>query len=265
MRYSAAAARVLGLYDGIPTNTQGGYWHKNKYPNEIWLDGLYMAEPFLARYGAANSDCGDFCFAMPVFQMSLLAEHVRLPSGLFLHGWDEDKNAAWCSGDCKGTGLSPEVWSRAMGWFAMALVDTLKYLPDTHAERPTLEQLLQELAEGVAANQDSASGLWCQVVDKCNDSANWLESSGSAMLIYALKRGVEMGVLDNGYLTVALDAWNGLIENMISKQGSQPVIAGAAKGMSIQSSYDAYTAIPRLSNSAHGLCAVLLAAAAMEY
>jgi unsaturated rhamnogalacturonyl hydrolase len=267
-QYATAASNVQSIYESIPSNTQGGFWHKDNYPNEMWLDGLYMAQPFLARFGDMDSSCGDFCFDTPVFQMTLLADRVRLSGGLFLHGWDEDKNAAWCVGTCAGdtgTGLSPEVWSRATGWFAMALVDTIRYMPAGNTGRETLSALLSEVAEGIAATQDPSSGLWCQVLDKCDQSDNWLESSGSAMFIYALKRGVDLGVLDASYIDVAVIAWEGLTTEMISESGGQPTIDNAAKGMSIQQDYAAYTAIERLSNSPHGLCGVLLAASAMEY
>ena len=266
-RYRTAAAAVHDLFATFPTNGEGGFWHKQSYPNEMWLDGIYMAEPFLARYGAATS-CGAACFDTPVAQVTLLASHARLASGLLLHGWDWDKNATWCTGACAGSagsGLSPEVWSRALGWYAMALVDLLEVLPATHAGRAPLLSLLGGLATGARNSQDAATGLWCQVVDNCATAGNWTESSGSAMLVYALKTGADRGYLDASFLPVAARAWTGLKANKVGSDATGPTIIDAADGMSIQSTFAAYVAIARRTNSYHGLCGIQLAAAAMEY
>jgi unsaturated rhamnogalacturonyl hydrolase len=267
-RYQTAAATVRNMYASFPTNADGGFWHKQTYPNEMWLDGIYMAEPFLTKFGAANPSCGAYCNDTPVAQATLLATHVQLASGLLLHGWDYDHNATWCLGTCagtSGTGLSPEVWSRATGWYSAALVDILQYLPATHAGRADLIALLQGIAAAAKQNQDLATGLWCQVVDKCSLTDNWPESSGTGLLVYAIKTGVDRGYLDASHLAVAQKAWNGLVANEFGSDAAGPIINGAADGMSIQSSYAAYVAIPKKSNSYHGLCAVQLAAAAMEY
>jgi len=267
-RYRTAAAAVHDLFATFPTNGEGGFWHKQTYPNEMWLDGIYMAEPFLARYGAANGSCGAACFDTPVAQTTLIASHARLASGLLLHGWDWDKNAAWCTGACAGaagTGLSPEVWSRALGWYAMALVDLLEVLPATHAGRAQLLSLMSGLATAARNSQDAATGLWCQVVDKCATAGNWTESSGSAMLVYALKTAVDHGYLDASFLPVATRGWTGLKAGKVGSDAMGPTIIDAADGMSIQPTFAAYVAIARRTNSYHGLCAIQLAAAAMEY
>lgn len=268
MRYQTAAATVRGMFAVFPVNGDGGYWHKQTYPNEMWLDGIYMAEPFLVNYGAANASCGAFCNDTPVTQATLLASHARLASGLLLHGWDFDHNAAWCTGACAGTtgtGLSPEVWGRALGWYAMSLVDILSVLPGAHPGHASLSTLLTSLAAGAKGAQDPASGLWCEVIDQCAQAGNWTESSGSGMLIYALKVGVDRGYLDPSYLSVAQKAWQGLQAQKIGSDATGPTINDAADGASIQPSYAAYVAIAKVSNSYHGLCAVQLAAAAMEY
>lgn len=267
-RYRTAATAAHDLFATFPTNGEGGFWHKQTYPNEMWLDGIYMAEPFLARYGAANPSCGAACFDTPVAQATLLASHVRLSSGLLLHGWDWDHNATWCTGACAGsggTGLSPEVWSRALGWYAMALVDLLEVLPAAHPGRASLLSLLGGLATGAKNSQDPSTGLWCQVVDKCASAGNWTESSGSAMLVYALKIGADRGYIDASFLAVAARAFTGLKANKVGSDATGPTIIDAADGMSIQSTFAAYVAIARRTNSYHGLCAIQLAAAAMEY
>jgi unsaturated rhamnogalacturonyl hydrolase len=267
-RYRTAATIVRDMFSKFPVNGEGGFWHKQTYPNEMWLDGIYMAEPFLAKYGAANASCGAYCSDTPVTQATLLSGHVRLASGLLLHGWDWDGNAAWCGGACagaSGTGLAPEVWSRALGWYAMALVDILQFLPAGHAGRPSLLSLLSGIAEGAKATQDATTGLWCQVVDKCGEPDNWTESSGSGMLIYAIKTGVDRGDLDAGYLTMVQKAWQGLKDTKVGSDALGPTINDAADGTSILLNYAGYVAIAKKTNSYHGLCAIQLAAAAMEY
>jgi unsaturated rhamnogalacturonyl hydrolase len=268
VRYSTAATAVRNMFTNFPTNGDGGFWHKHLYPNEMYLDGIYMAEPFLIKYGSMNASCGAFCQDTPVAQATLVASHVQLDSGLMLHGWDYDHNAAWCLGDCagpSGTGLSPEVWSRGLGWYSAALVDILEYLPETHTGRPQLLSLLQGIASGAKEFQDKTTGLWCQVMDKCALSDNWTESSGTAMLVYALKTGVDRGYLDPSYLDVANNAWSGLKANKIGSDQYGPILNDTADGMAVQSSYANYVAIAKKSNSYHGLCAIMLAAAAMEY
>ena len=267
-RYRTAATIVRDMFSRFPVNGEGGFWHKQTYPNEMWLDGIYMAEPFLAKYGAANASCGAYCNDTPVTQATLLSGHVRLASGLLLHGWDWDGNAAWCGGACagaSGTGLAPEIWSRALGWYAMALVDILDFLPAGHAGRPSLLSLLSGIAAGAKATQDATTGLWCQVVDKCAEAGNWTESSGSGMLVYAIKTGVDRGDLDAGYLTMVQKAWQGLKDTKVGSDAIGPTINDAADGSSIQPSYASYLAIAKKINSYHGLCAIQLAAAAMEY
>jgi unsaturated rhamnogalacturonyl hydrolase len=267
-RYANAASIVRKMFDAFPVNGDGGYWHKQSYPNEMWLDGIYMAEPFLVSYGAQNSACGAFCNDTPVKQATLLASHTQQGSGLLLHGWDFDHNASWCTGACagtNGTGLSPAVWGRALGWFAMSLVDILPVLPSAHPGHASLLALLASLAAGAQSTQDPATGLWCEVVDQCSKSDNWTESSGSGMLIYALKVGVARGYLEASYGAVAERAWQGLKAKKIGSDALGPTIKDAADGASIQASYAGYIAIPKVVNSYHGLCAVQLAAAAMEY
>ena len=125
--------------------------------------------------------------------------------------------------------------------------------------------LLSGVAEGAKNTQDATTGLWCQVVDKCAEPGNWTESSGSGMLVYAIKTGVDRGYLDARYLTVVQKAWQGLKDTKVGSDAIGPTINDAADGSSIQASYASYLAIAKKTNSYHGLCAIQLAAAAMEY
>jgi rhamnogalacturonyl hydrolase YesR len=264
-KYKTAADSIRARYDTIPKNADGGFWHKQTYPNQMWLDSIYMGEPFLVRYAALGT-CGTYCDDTVYKQMLLLSDHVRDAStGLLYHAWDDSpagQKAAWANAT---TGRSPSVWGRALGWYAMALVDLLPDLP-AGAQHDQLLAILQGLATGLKNTQDATTGLWYQVVDQGSKSDDWLESSGSGMFVYTLKVGVNRGYLDSSYLTVASKGWQGMMSKVTGGTGT-PSITGAVKGMGVQNNYAAYVAttlMPLLTDSPHGLCAILLAAAEME-
>jgi unsaturated rhamnogalacturonyl hydrolase len=258
-RYARAARCLRARVDRFPRNKAGGFWHKQKYPEEMWLDGLYMAEPFLVRYARDFSEPSLYDEA--VRQIRLAAEHTRVPGGLFRHAWDEDRNATWAD---PATGVSPEVWGRAMGWFVMALVDILADLPPDHPGRSELVALLREAAGGIRATQDPKSGLWFQVLDKRDHPDNWLETSASGMFVYALSKGVALGVLDGSFTGVTRAGEAGLLDRISDDSVGRPVVAGAVEGMSVQKDLAGYLSRRRLANSPHGLCAALLATSAVE-
>ena len=150
-RYKAAAKTVREAFDRIPKNADGGFWHKSQYPNEMWIDGIYMGQPFLVNYGRLFDDAA-FGNDMAVFQSTLAARHCLDPkTGLLYHAWDQDRNATWA--DPK-TGRSPIIWGRGMGWFVMAMVDILEQLPPSHPGYPRLHELLKGNVAGLAAAQD---------------------------------------------------------------------------------------------------------------
>ena len=259
-KYAKAAHWLRQRFDSFPRNSAGGFWHKQKYPDEMWLDGIYMAEPFLVRYGRLFAEPG-FCFETAVTQTLLVGARTRIGNGLFVHAWDADRNAAWAD---PATGRSPEVWGRAMGWYVMALVDLLAELPPEHPGHARLRDLLREAAAGLRRTQDPDTGLWFQVLDKGDRPDNWLEASASAMFVYALKRGADDGLLDPGYAEVARNGWNGLLDRFVEDTPVELAVTGAVEGMSVQNDFAGYVARKRLTNSWHGLCGVLLAASAME-
>ena len=204
-KYKTAADLIRARYDTIPKNPDGGFWHKQTYPNQMWLDSIYMGEPFLVRYAALGT-CGTYCSDTVYTQMLLLAQHVRDTStGLLYHAWDDSPSmkAAWANAT---TGRSPSVWGRALGWYAMALVDLLPDLP-AGAQHDQLLAILQGLAIGLKNTQDATTGLWYQVVDQGSKTDDWLETSGSGMFVYTLKVAVNRGYIDSSYLTVANKGW----------------------------------------------------------
>jgi unsaturated rhamnogalacturonyl hydrolase len=261
-KYKAAAKTVRDCYDKIPRNAEGGFWHKEIYPNEMWVDGIYMAEPYLVHYARLFGDAA-FCRDTAVVQTTLIAKHAFDPKAkLPYHGWDQDRNAQWVNPE---TGLSPIFWSRGTGWFAMALVDILEYLPKKHPGYASLRELLKNLVEGVKNVQDPKTGLWFQVLDKGGQAGNWIETSGSGMFIYALRKAVRLKYIDARYREVAEKAWKGLQSYVERDDKGMPVITEAVRGMGVQANYDRYVGFERLKNSTHGLMAVQLAASEMEW
>ncbi|MEN6478587.1 MAG: glycoside hydrolase family 88 protein [Anaerolineales bacterium] len=259
-RYLTAARTIADdLLADHPRNAAGGFWHKDIYPEQMWLDGVYMAGPFLAQLGALTGEAayGDAAAE----QALLLAEHTQDPAtGLLYHAWDASGQAAWAAPD---TGRSPVVWLRAMGWYTMALVDMLQALPADHPSREALLAVLQSAAAGLADAQDRETGLWFQVVDQPDLPGNWVETSGSAMVIYALRKGVDADLLPARYGVVAARGWAGLQRQVTLGADGRPSITGAVEGMGVQPDAAAYVAKRRLTDSPHGLLGILLAATAM--
>src|ERR1700722_18955934 len=194
-KYAKAAKFLHDQLALQPRTASGAYWHKQIYPNQIWLDGAYMAEPFRAAYAATFQEPGDFDDIAK--QLLLMDEHMRVAStGLLKHGWDESKQMAWAD---KATGLSPEVWARAMGWYAMALVDVLDWFPKDHPQYSALVAALNRTDAAIVKVQDAQTGLWWQVVDGGDKSGNYPEASASCMFVYSLAKGVRMGYLPQNY------------------------------------------------------------------
>jgi unsaturated rhamnogalacturonyl hydrolase len=258
-RYATAAGQVYDRLLAMPRNADGGFWHKDRYPNEMWADSIYMGGRFAATYGKV--------FAVPAAtdtaatQTLLFTAHA-MPAGTSLprHAWDYDRNAAWAD---PTTGLSPIVWNRATGWYAMSLVDQLAAMPGTDPHRADLLAALRRVAAGLAAGQDPATGLWWQVLDQPTGAGNFLESSGSGFFVYALAEGVRLGLLDPAYQVTAAAGWQGLTSRITTAADGGMVIGDAVEGMGVAASYSAYVDHRRLSNSPHGLMAVMLAATAM--
>jgi len=266
-RYLTAATTLYQQLLHQPRTPSGGFWHKQRYPNQMWLDGLYMAEPFYAEY-ASLSHHPD-AFQDITHQFVLMEEHARDPkTGLLYHGWDESKQERWAN---KATGLSSQFWGRAMGWYMMALVDTISYYPDDDPGRKQLIGMLERDAAAVARYQDGASGLWYEVLDKAGTKGNYLESSASCMFVYALARGVRQGYLPQRYLANAERGYQGILSHFIQTgPGDDVSLTGTVKVGGLggdpyrDGSYAYYLSEKIATNDAKGVGAYLLAGAEME-
>jgi unsaturated rhamnogalacturonyl hydrolase len=229
----------------------------------MWLDSIYMAEPFLAKYGSLFP-CATFCRDTVVQQIALLTTHVRdAATGLLYHAWDQDKNATWAVNTTDGR--SPVIWGRALGWYAMSLVDIVPLLPAGDPGAAQMLDTLRSLAAALERTQDPTTGLWRQVIDRGTQADDWLETSGSGMFVYALRVAIRRGYLDAAtYQRVADAGWRGMQSMVTMDAAGLPVINGAVQGMGVQVDYANYVNKQRLSNSSHGLCSILLAASEME-
>jgi unsaturated rhamnogalacturonyl hydrolase len=211
-KYRKAADLLREQLRQQPRTKEGGFWHKKRYPYQMWLDGLYMAEPFYAEYSATYAEPGNF--EDIINQFVWMERHGRdAKTGLLYHGWDESRAQKWANPQ---TGQSPNFWSRAMGWYAMALVDALDYVPADHSRRAELVQILARLMPAVVRFQDGASGCWYQVTDRGGSAGNYLEASGTAMFVYALAKGVRLGYLPASMLGAARKGHAGMLKNFIS-------------------------------------------------
>jgi rhamnogalacturonyl hydrolase YesR/beta-xylosidase/lysophospholipase L1-like esterase len=194
-----------------PRTKEGGFWHKKRYPYQMWLDGLYMGSPFLAQYAKTFNEPA--LFNDVVNQFVWMESHARDPkSGLLYHGWDESRQQKWANPE---TGLSSEFWGRAMGWYAMALVETLDFVPLDHPRRRELIGILQRLAEAIVKVQDPKTGVWWQVLDKGGREGNYLEASVSVMFSFALLKGARLGYLDAKYRDAGRRAYEGVLRQFI--------------------------------------------------
>lgn len=211
-RYKKAAESLREQMKTHPRTSEGGFWHKKRYPHQMWLDGLYMGSPFLAQYAQLFGEPA--LFDDVTLQIKLIDRHLYdAKTGLYYHGWDEQRAQSWAN---KTTGLSPNFWSRAIGWYAMAIVDDLDYVPVSHPDIDEVVNILHKVARGIAKYQDPKTGLWWQVTDQGPRKGNYLEASGSSMFVYALAKGVNKGYLPRDELeAVILKGYEGLVRDLV--------------------------------------------------
>lgn len=220
-KYRLALARLRQQLRQHPRTSEGGFWHKQRYPSQMWLDGLYMGAPFLARYARVFGEPA--AFDDVVRQFVLMERHARdEQTGLLYHGWDESRKQKWAD---PRTGRSPAFWGRAVGWFAMGLIEALDELPADHPGRAQLVGILKRLAEAVVRVQDPKSGVWYQVLDQGGREGNYLEASASTMLSFVLMKAARMGYLETKYGEAGRRAYEGVLKEFVEvDQGGRVTI-----------------------------------------
>jgi len=257
-RYHKALHYLVPLIKNWKTNPSGGFWHKEHYPNQMWLDSLYMGGPIAVQYGKTFGD-PDY-FDLIAHQAILMEKHTKDPrTGLLYHGWDESKQAKWAD---PVTGCAPEFWGRAIGWFPVALLEIFEHLPEDHKDKPKLVSILQDLLIALVKFQDE-SGLWYQVVDKGDRPDNWLEVSCSALYVQAIAKAVRKGYLDPKYMEYAWKGYRGVIDTLRFDDNGHLVISKICIGTGI-GDYAHYIARPTSENDLHGAGAFILMCAEMN-
>jgi unsaturated rhamnogalacturonyl hydrolase len=266
-RYLKALQQLRRQLSWQPRTTAGGFWHKLRYPWQMWLDGLYMGAPFYAEYAVRFHEPEDFYDIAR--QFILMEEKARDPqTGLLYHGWDESRVQKWSDPE---TGLSPHFWGRAMGWYAMALVDVLDFMPADHPDRDELLAILDRLAAAVAKVQDKDSGLWYQVLDRAGAKGNYLEATASCMFVYSLAKAVNKSYLNEQYMAVAEKAYRGVLDRLIEVEENGAVnllqccaVAGLGGSPYRDGSYEYYVGEPVIRNDPKGTGPFILASLEME-
>jgi unsaturated rhamnogalacturonyl hydrolase len=210
-RYDKVIQTLYRQLQNQPRIAEGGFWHKKVYPDQMWLDGLYMSAPFYAEYALRYNHPDDFRDV--VNQFLIVAANTYDPAtGLYRHAFDASKKMAWAD---SVTGQAPHAWGRAMGWFSMAIVDVLDFLPVDQPGRNDLTGILQGMVQKLSEIRDPVTGGWYQVPDRSGAEGNYIETSCTAMFAYSIFKGVRMGCLDRKYLAVAEKAYQGLLDNFI--------------------------------------------------
>lgn len=265
-KYQKAAQLLRKQLDGQPRTKAGGFWHKKVYPNQMWLDGLYMAEPFYAEYSQVFQQPAGFDDVAK--QFALIEKNLVDPkTGLLYHGYDESREQKWAN---KTTGQSPNFWDRGMGWYAMALVDVLDYFPQNHPQRAQLIKDVQRLAPVLTKYQDAKTGTWSLVVDQALRKGNYAEASGSSMFVYFLQKGVRMGYLDKKYADAARKGYDGLLKQFVATENGALAFNGTVSVGGLggnpyrDGSFEYYLTEPLRKNDLKGVGPFILASVEME-
>lgn len=262
-KYRKAIDTIYSQVKNQPRTKEGNFWHKKIYPNQVWLDGLYMGQPFYMQYEIEYNNCEN---CMDSFNQFLNVYKIMKDekTGLYYHGYDSSKEVFWAD---KETGLSQNFWLRALGWYAMALIDTIDIMPNTMAEQKNkLEEIYKEYILSLLKFQDE-SGMWYQVVDKGDKEGNYLEASGSAILAYAIMKSVRLGILDDSYYKYGEKAFNGICNKYISEKDGELQMngiclvagLGPADNLRRNGTFEYYISEPVVQNDAKGVAPLVLA------
>ena len=261
-KYRKAMDTVYSQLQGQPRTSTGNFWHKLIYPNQVWLDGLYMAQPFYMQYELTFNE-GKNCQDSYQQFLTVYDKMRDLRNGLYYHAYDDSRESFWCD---KVTGLSDNFWLRALGWYAMALIDTMEVMPESmKEEKENLGQIYHELIDSMLPYQDEETGMWYQVVNRGGIHPNYLETSGSAIFAYAIMKSVRLGFLDASYFAYGKKAFDGICEKYLSEEngelqlGGICLVAGLGNKEMREGTFDYYMREPVVKNEAKGVAPLILA------
>ncbi len=260
-KYRRAADMLYGQLMNQPRTYEGNFWHKEIYPDQVWLDGLYMAQPFYVLY---EREFGSRDYSDTVSQIVNVRDKMRDPvTGLYYHGYDASKSIFWAD---PVSGCSANFWLRAIGWFSVALADMIGFLPEG-SERDTFVEIFKDLMRSVGGFADEETGMYWQVVDQGGREGNYLETSGSSMIAYAMLKGARLGILDKEYAARGEKTFNGIVDKYLSftdgilNLGGICLVAGLgpADDPRRDGSYEYYISEPVVENDAKGVAPFVLA------
>ena len=245
-----------------PVNRYGGYWHMMTQPDQMWMDGAYMAGPLSVLYSKRFGD--PTLRNRAIHQILLMDRFLRdEKTGLYFHGWDASGREAWAD---PNTGLSQEIWGRAVGWYAVAILDVLEHTPREHPEYDTMVRIELELLRSLVKYQDPKTGMWFEVLDKPDRSDNWVESSCTNLFIYSYAKAICMGLAKEAeFATVLEKAYAGMVDALYTDDEGYLVIDHVCVGTCIDAgTYEHYISRARIKNDLHGAGAFILMCAQME-
>ena len=266
-KYKKAIEYMRSQLVDHPRTKEGSFWHKQIYPWQVWLDGLYMGQPFYAEYAKHYHE--DTAFNDIARQFVLIEKHTRDPkTGLLYHGWDESREQKWAN---KQTGNSPHFWARALGWYGVALVDVLDHFPANHPGRQQIIGIINRFVPAIVKVQDNQSGVWYDIVDQPTRAKNYKESSASAMLVYTIAKAVRNGYIPQRYMQYATKGYNGIIKEFIEVDGEghtnlkgTVTVSGLGGKPYRDGSYDYYMSEKVITNDPKGMGAFIMCAVEME-
>ncbi len=266
-RYKIAIDGFIEQLKSHPKTKTGGYWHKKIYPWQMWLDGIFMASTFMAQY--AKEFNAPQWFDVATAQTKMIYENTLDPSsGMLMHAWDESRSQKWCD---PATGKSHYPWSRATGWYIMAIVEILDYLPENHPDRPALISILQKTCDALLKVRDPKSGIWYQVLNQGGREGNYLEGSGSSMYAYVFAKGARKGYLDKKYRTIAESSFDGIVKELITVDAKglitfRNICGGCGLGGNPyrDGSYEYYVNEKRFINDTKGVGPFIMAAIELD-
>lgn len=267
-RYKIAMDTLRKQMSEQPRTSEGGFWHKLRYPHQMWLDGIFMASPYLAQYGTTFNEPALHDEA--VKQILLITSKTYDPeTGLLYHGWDESRQQEWANPE---TGCSANFWSRSIGWYGAAIVDVLDYLPQETAGRDTIITILQNLTKALVKYQDPKTGTWYQVTDQAEREGNYLESSATALFVYTIAKAINKGYVGDEFISPLKKAFDGMTRTFtrLEEDGTYTITnccavagLGGNAGKYRDGSFDYYISEPIIENDPKSVGSFILAA--IEY
>ncbi|MGO3161875.1 MAG: glycoside hydrolase family 88 protein [Sphingobacteriaceae bacterium] len=267
-KYLKAADLLYTQLQSHPRTNEGGFWHKEIYPYQMWLDGLYMGQPFYTEYASIRNIPS--IYEDVVNQFTYMEKHARdEKTGLLYHGWDESRKERWSDPQ---TGLSKHFWGRGMGWFSMGLVDVLEYFPKDHPRRKELLAILERTLTAAAKYQDRKTSVWYDIVDLGTRDGNYVEASASSMFVYAMAKAVRRGYVSDSFAKNVYKGYKGLLKEFVTDDGPDKVdingvveVSGLGGSKYRDGSFEYYMSEPVRKNDPKGVGAFIRAASEAEF